>query len=176
MKLISRSALIGAGSAIALVGLPLMTRFVEAAQAADPDDLATLNAAIQLELAAIKAYADAAKTGLVSPPVLKVVSGFVADHTAHAQALTAAVKAGGGIPATAPATLTYPGLKSEADILRFALTLEEKAATTYLSVIPDLKDRTLAQVAGSILGVETTHVAKLAEVLGQHPYPNGFVA
>lgn len=176
MKHITRAALLGASSAIALVGGPLMTQFVEAAQAADPADLATLNAAIALELAGIKAYADAAKTGLVSAAVLKVVSGFVADHTAHAQALSAAVKAGGGVPATTPATLVYPSLKSENDIIRFALVVEEKAASTYLSVIPDLKNRDLAQVAASILGVETTHVAKLCDVLGQRSYPSGFVS
>jgi len=173
---LSRQALLGAGSAIALVGLPLMTSFVEAAQGADPADLATLNAAIALERAGIKAYSDGAATGLLSKPVLAVASGFMADHTAHRDALIAAVKAGGGTPTTETAKLAYPPLKTEADVLRFALVVEQKAASTYLSVIPDFKDRKLAEVAASILGVETTHVALLCNALNQpRPYTGGFM-
>ena len=175
MTKITRSALLGAGSAIALVGFPLMTRFVEAAQAADKNDLATLNAAIELERAGIKAYADAAATGLLPAGILQVAKGFAADHTAHRDALIAAVIAGGGTPSAATAKLTYPPLKSQADVLHFAKTIEEKAASTYLSIIPDFKDRNLASVAASILGVETTHVALLASVLGEpRAYSSGF--
>ncbi|GAC1588777.1 MAG: ferritin-like domain-containing protein [Candidatus Velthaea sp.] len=176
MTKITRSNLLGAGSAIALVGLPLMTRFVEAAQSADKNDIASLNAAIELERAGIKAYVDAAGTGLISPGVLKIAQGFIADHTAHRDALIAAVVAGGGTPSTNTVKLAYPPLKSEADILRFALVVEEKAASTYLSVIPDLRDRALAGVAASILGVETTHVAMISSALGEHAYKSGFVA
>jgi bacterioferritin (cytochrome b1) len=177
MRLFNRSALLGAGSAIALVGLPLMTRFVDAAQGgADPDDLQTLNSAIQLERAGIKAYLDAAATGLLAPPVLEVAQGFIADHTAHRDALIAAVTVGGGTPTTGTLVLAYPALRTQADILEFALVVEEKAASTYLSVIPDLKNRDLAQVAASILGIETTHISVLSTALGKRVYPSHFVA
>jgi rubrerythrin len=176
MYTISRASLLGATSAIALVGLPLMTAFVDAATNADPNDLAMLNAAIELERAGIKAYTDAAATGLVSPPVLKVAQGFIADHAAHRDALIAAVRAGGGKPSDATAKLVYPSLKSEKDILAFAMVVEEKAASTYLSVIPDLKDRSLAQASAAILGIETMHVMVLASALGQpSPYKTSFV-
>jgi rubrerythrin len=157
--------------------MPLMTRFVEAAQnSADPADLQTLNAAIELERAGIKAYADAAATGLLSAPVLLVAQGFVADHTAHRDALIAAVTAGGGIPTTQTLVLTYPPLHSQNDILEFALVVEGKAASTYLSVIPDLKNRDLAGVAGAILGVETTHMSVLSVALGKRTFPGHFVS
>lgn len=174
--LLTRSALLGAGSAIALVGADLMTQFVLAAAGADAGDLATLNTAIALERAGIKAYDDAAATGLLSAGVLKVALGFRADHIAHRDALIAAVKSGGGEVTTKTAKIDYPALKNETDILRFAKVVELKAASTYLSVIPDLKNRDLAGVAASILGVETTHVAALASALGEAPpYPSGFV-
>lgn len=177
MSRYSRASLLGATSAIALVGLPLLGSLVEAATAADPGDLQMLNAAIELERAGIKAYNDAATTGLLTPPVLKVAQGFVADHIAHRDALIAAVNAGGGTPSNATAQLVYPPLRSQTDILHFALVVEEKAASTYLSVIPDLKNRDLAQAAASILGVETTHVSVLVSALGiQTPYAKGFVA
>jgi rubrerythrin len=176
MKHISRAALLGAGSAIALVGMPLMTRLVAAAENADPADLETLNAAIQLERAGIKAYNDAAATGLLTPPVLAVAQGFIADHAAHRDALIAAVTAGGGTPTPATLALTYPPLHTQADVLEFALVVEQKAASTYLSVIPDLKNRELAGVAGSILGVETTHISVLSTALGKRVFPSHFAS
>jgi rubrerythrin len=168
--------LLGAGSAIALVGLPLMTRFVEAAETADPSDIGALNAALALERAGVKAYTDAAATGLLSKPVLAVASGFLADHAAHRDALIAAIRVAGGTPTAETAKLSYPALKSEADILRFALAVEEKAANTYLSIVAEFKDRKFAELSASILGVETTHVALLSSALGRPtPYPGGFM-
>lgn len=176
LRNLTRSALFGAASAISLVGLPLMTSLVQAAEKiTDPADLASLNAAIELERAGIKAYADAGATGLLTPAILAVASGFMADHAAHRDALVAAVKAGGGTVTTSTLVLDYPPLHSQNDILEFALIVEGKAAATYLSVIPDFKDRDLAQVAGSILGVETTHVATLNSALGKRTYPTHFV-
>jgi rubrerythrin len=173
---ISRPALFGAATAIAAFGMSMMDKLVAAAATADPGDLSSLNSAIELERAGIKAYVDAAATGLVSAPVLVVAKGFMADHAAHRDALIAAVKAGGGTPSDKTAPLNYPSLKSEADILRFAMVVEEKAASTYLSVIPDLKDRNLAQVSAAILGIETMHVSVLQNALKiPSPYKTPFI-
>ncbi len=173
---LKRSGLLFSSAALGLLGAPLLTAFVQAAEKAVPGDIAILNAAIELERAGIKAYDDAGATGLLSAHVATVAATFRADHMAHRDALIAAVKAGGGAPTSATAQLEYPPLKTEHDILAFAKSVEEKAASTYLSVLPDLTDRTLAQVAGAILGVETTHVALLAQALDQFPaYPGGFV-
>jgi rubrerythrin len=171
----SRRTFLGAGSALGLVGSSLLTSFVRAASTADPSDIDSLNAAIELELAGIKAYDDAAATRLLKPAVLKVALGFRRDHQAHHDALCAAVFAAGFTPSTRVAKLDYPALTSEADVLMFAKTVEEKAASTYLSVIPDFKDRELAGIAASILGVETTHVGLLASALDLPIYPHSFV-
>jgi hypothetical protein len=173
---LSRSSLLAFGSAVGLIGVPLLTQFAEAAQTVDPADIDTLNAAIALERAGIKAYADAGATGLLSPPVLVLAGRFVADHTAHRDALIGAVRAAGYTPTDAIAPIATPPLHTEHDVLAFANVVEMKAASTYLSVIPDLKDRALAGVAASILGVETTHVALLAEALRTRVYASGFVA
>ncbi|HEY8296557.1 MAG TPA: ferritin-like domain-containing protein [Candidatus Baltobacteraceae bacterium] len=176
MEGISRARLLASATAIGVLGMPLLTAFVDAAQNASPDDIATLNTAIELERAGIKAYDDAAATHLLAPGVLAVALSFRKDHVAHRDALIAAVKAGGGVPSAATAKLEYPALKTQNDILTFAKTVEERAASTYLSVIPDFKDRKLAGVAASILGVETTHVALLAQALNELPaYPSAFV-
>ena len=163
-------------SGVGASGLVLLDRLVARAATADAGDLSTLNAAIELERAGIKAYDDAAATKLLSPKIAAVAALFKRDHQMHLAALVAAVQAGGATPSLATAKLDYPPLASEQQILAFARDVEEKAASTYLSVIPELKDRDLAGVAGSILGVETIHVGVLAQALGAFPpYPSGFV-
>jgi hypothetical protein len=171
-----RTQVFGFGTAVIAFGPTLVSSFAAAAQSATPADIGTLNAALELERAGIKAYADAAATGLLSPPVLKIALGFAADHTAHRDALIGAIRAAGAVPSPNLAPIAYPALVTERDILAFAHGVEEKAAATYLSVIPDLDDRALASVAAAILGVETTHVALLAQALGERSYPSGFVS
>ena len=175
MPYISRSQLLAFGSAAGVFSIPLLTALAGAAQNADPADIATLNTAIELERAGIKAYADAGATGLLSKPVLALAGRFVADHTAHRDALIGAVRSAGATPSAQTAAIATPTLANEHDVLAFANTVEMKAAATYLSVIPDLHDRNLAGVAASILGVETTHVALLAQALDTRVYATGFV-
>lgn len=167
----SRAKLLGTGSALALIGPALLGPFITAAEAASEGDIAILQFAAKSERTAIKAYTDAAGTGLLSAPVLAVAKGFLADHTAHRDALEGAIKAAGVTPETGVVAVTYPPLHSEADILNFAETLERGAATAYLGAIPGFADKNLAKVAGSILGVETTHVAILNYVLTKSTEP-----
>ena len=159
--IVSRKKLLASGTALAAFGPFLLSPFISAAEAAEESDIAILQTAIKLERAGIKAYTDAAGTGLLAPGVLAVAKGFLADHEAHRDALIGAVKAAGVTPTDETTKLTYPPLKTQDDILNFAESVERQAASTYLSVIPAFKDRNLAKVAGSILGVVTTHVAIL---------------
>ena len=168
---VSRAKLLGTGTALAMIGPSLLGPFIVAAEAATEGDVAILQSAAKSERTAIKAYTDAAGTGLLTAPVLAVAKGFMADHMAHRDALEGAIKAAGATPETGVVAITYPPLKSEGDILTFAETLERGAATAYLSSIPKLDDRNLAKVAGAILGVETTHVAILAYTLTKTTEP-----
>ena len=169
---VSRKKLLATGTALAAFGPVLLGPFINAAEAADEGDIGILQVAISLERAGIKAYKDAAGLHILEPSVLAVATGFLADHTAHLDALAGAVKAAGVTPSDTITALQYPELKTQNDILAFAESVERQAATTYLSVIPSFKDRSLAKVAGSILGNETTHVAILAYTLkqGTEPY------
>jgi hypothetical protein len=169
-----RTQVLGFGTAAAVFSPALLSSFAAAAQGTSSGDLSTLNAALALERAGIQAYADAAASGLLSPPVLAIARAFAADHTAHRDALIGAIRTAGAKPSEDIAPIAYPPLASERDIIAFAHAVELKAASTYLSVIPDLDDRRLAGVAASILGVETTHVALLAQALGERSYPSGF--
>ncbi len=172
---LTRIQLLAFGSAAGVFGVPLLTALAAAAQTADPADIASLNSAIELERAGIKAYADAGATGLLSKPVLSLAARFVADHTAHRDALAGAVRSAGFTVSEKIAPIAYPPLATERDVIAFANVVEMKAASTYLSVIPDLHHRELAGVAAAILGVETTHVALLAAALDTRVYASGFV-
>ncbi len=168
---VSRAKLLGTGTALAMIGSGLLGPFISAAEAASEGDVKILQTAAASERTAIKAYSDAAATGLLSPGVLTVAKGFMADHMAHRDALEGAIKASGMTPDTNVFAIKYPALASEGDILKFAETLERGAASAYLASIPNLADKNLAKVAGSILGVETTHVAILEYVLTKSTEP-----
>lgn len=163
-------------AALGAISAPLLTAFAQAATKLDAASLDAVQSLLEIERAGIKAYNDAAATGLLSKNVLAVALQFKRDHEAHRDALITAVQATGAVPSSATAHIPYPPLNSEHDILAFAEKVERKAASTYLSVVPDISDKTFAQLLASILGVETTHVAMLAEALGDAPaYPAGFV-
>jgi rubrerythrin len=168
---VSRAKLIGTGTALGLIGPALLGPFISAAEAASEGDVAILQFAAKSERTAIKAYGDAAATGLLTPPVLAVAKGFMQDHMAHRDALEGAIKAAGVTPETGVTAITYPPLHSQDDILKFAETLERGAATAYLGAVPGFQDRNLAKVAASILGVETTHVAILEYTLTKSTEP-----
>jgi len=170
-----RRSFLGNASITAVTVAALVPAFARAAAAASPDDMQILNSALELERAAVKAYDDAAATKLLTPTVLAVALQFRADHILHASALEQAVHTSGVAVSSGTAKIVYPTLASQHDVVAFALQLERKAAATYLSVVPDLKDRDLAGVAASILGVETTHVSVLANALGNdRPFPSAF--
>lgn len=168
---VSRAKLLGTGTALTIIAPSLLGQFILAAEAADEGDIKILDGAASAERAAVKAYADVAATGLLSPAILTVAKGFMQDHVAHRDALEGAIKAAGSTPSTKAAALTYPPLRSQNDILAFAETLERGAATAYLAAIPKLQSRDLAKVSAAILGVETTHVAILAYTLTKSTEP-----
>jgi hypothetical protein len=90
-------------------------------------------------------------------------------------ALVALVQQAGQTPSSDTTALEAPAMKAEADLLAFALGIERQLASAYLSSVPQYKNRDFAKTAAAILGVDTTHVALLAEALRQNPaYPGSF--
>lgn len=67
-------------------------------------------------------------------------------------------------------------LKSQADVLQFAATLEQGAVSAYLGAVPLFGNRDLSKAAASILGDEAMHWAILRQALGQVPVPSAYVA
>lgn len=141
-------------------------------------DVGILNSALGAELEAIAAYQLGAESGLLQKPALDLAVQFQGHHKAHAALLASVVGKLGGKAAVAKAKYDFPvdKLKSQADVLRFAATLEKGAVSAYLGAVPLFGDRDLAKAAASILGDEAMHWAVLLNTLGENPVPIAFMS
>ncbi|SFB86778.1 Rubrerythrin [Polaromonas sp. OV174] len=141
-------------------------------------DVGILNSALGAELEAVAAYQVGAESGLLQKPVLDLAVQFQGHHKAHAALLASVVSKLGGKPVLAKDKYEFPvdKLKNQADVLRFAATLEKGAVSAYLGAVPLFADRDLAKAAASILGDESMHWAILLNALGENPVPLAFMA
>ena len=173
---LGRSGLLLSGAAVAL----LAGRDALAARSggSKAGDAQILNTALGAELEAIAAYQVGAESGLLQKPALDLALQFQGHHKEHADLLAKTVRQLGGKPVSAKKQYSFPleGLKSQADVLRFAATLEQGAVSAYLGAVPLFANRDLSKAAASILGDEAMHWAVLRNALGENPVPSAFVA
>lgn len=141
-------------------------------------DVRILNTALGAELEAIAAYAVGAGSGLLQKPVLDLAVTFQSHHKEHAELLAKTVEKLGGKAAKAKDKYVFPveTLKTQADVLRFAATLEKGAVSAYLGAVPVFGNRDLAKAAASILGDEAMHWAILRNAVGEVPVPAAFMS
>lgn len=178
-RALASSGLVLSAAAVALLGgRDALAAAAKASPAEIEADLRILNTALGAEHEAVAAYQVGAESGLLTKDVLGVALGFQGHHKEHATALAGAVRKLGGRAAEPKAKYTFPvdKLKNQADVLRFAAGLEQGAVAAYLGAVPLFADRSLAQVAASILGDEAMHWAVLRQVLGETPVPSAFMA
>ena len=141
-------------------------------------DIGILNVALGLEYQAIYAYTVGAGTGLLSDEVKKVAVAFMGQHEAHADLEASTIKKMGGTPVARKDKYELgdlSGIKTEADVLKFALGLEQQAATTYLKVAKDFMSKDLIPVVSGIGANEAQHAALLRFVLKENPVPQNVV-
>ena len=173
---LGKSGLLLTGAAVAL----LAGRDALAAKSdkSTASDASILNSALGAELEAIAAYQVGVESGLLQKPVLDLAVTFQGHHKEHADVLARTIAKLGGKPVEAKAKYVFPTdkLKSQADVLRFAATLEKGAVSAYLGAVPIFGNRDLAKAAASILGDEAMHWAILRNALGEVPVPSAFVA
>ena len=125
-----------------------------------------------IELAAVEAYAAAAKSGLITEPAIAQAGAtFAGHHKEHAAAFAAASddKAKGKAnPTLLRAIGDQLGTAADqAGVVKIAFDLENGAASTYLFAIGAFKDAKAVQLAASILPVEAQHAVVLGQVLGR---------
>ena len=147
----------------------------------ETQDMDVLNQGLQGEYFGIAAYDAALGSGLLSDGVATVARTFQADHRAHAQAIRKAIEELGG-RADAPKTWAEyaakyppPKLASEADVLRYAASLERSAAIADTRAVANLREPALRTLFARIGGVESMHWALLRSTLGEAPIPDSFL-
>jgi rubrerythrin len=168
-------ALLSGGAVALLAGAPSLAR---AADKHAESDVRILNTALGAELEAVAAYQVGAESGLLQKPVLDLAVTFQGHHKEHAEVLRKTIAKLGGKAVEAKAKYTFPveTLKTQADVLKFAASLEKGAVSAYLGAIPVFANRDLAKAAGSILGDEAMHWAILRNAVGEPPVPAAFVS
>jgi rubrerythrin len=173
---LGNSTLVLSGTAIAL--LAGQEALAKTGGKATEADVRILNTALGAELEAIAAYQVGAESGLLQKPVLELAVTFQGHHKEHAAVLSKTIEKLGGKAVSAKAKYTFPveTLKTQADVLRFAASLEKGAVSAYLGAVPLFADRDLSKAAASILGDEAMHWAVLRQALGEVPVPGAFVA
>jgi rubrerythrin len=139
----------------------------------DVSDVNVLNSALDLEHMAIAAYTAGAK--LLRGSALRAGRLFLSHEQEHAQALTRTIRDLKGSPSKARASYDFPTLRSQADVLRFAQTIENTAIAAYIDALPKLDDPKLRATGAAIVTNEAEHVAVLRTALGQDPAPSAFV-
>lgn len=162
---------LGAGAAGVFTGSP--------ADAASPrvrSDVGVIQTALALEHEGIAAYRIAGKSGLLSPPTLKVALIFMGHHEAHRDSLAKLVHQAGAKPVE-PKTdedyikgLNLNSLKSEKDVVTLATSLEHGAASAYIMQINAINNPKIANLFASISADEATHWATLNNAAGM-PIP-----
>jgi hypothetical protein len=144
-------------------------------------DVDVLNEGLQGEYFGITAYDAALGSGLLSDKVAGVARQFQTDHRAHAQAIREAIEQLGGRASAMKTWKEYaamyppPKLSSEADVLRYAASLERSAAVADTKAVARLQDPALRTLFARIGGVESMHWALLRSTLGEPPIPDSFL-
>jgi rubrerythrin len=172
---LGKSSLLLSGAAVALLsGRDVLAKAGKSTEA----DVRILNSALGAELEAIAAYQVGAESGLLQKPVLELAVTFQSHHKEHADLLAKTIVKLGGKAAAAKSKYTFPteALKTQADVLRFAASLEKGAVSAYLGAVPIFNNRDLAKAAASILGDEAMHWAILRNAVGEVPVPSAFVS
>ena len=139
----------------------------------DEADVEILNSALDLELMVVAAYK--AGAAQLKGDVLAIGKLFLEQEQEHADGLMSAIKDAGGTPNKAKKSYDFPELRSQTDVLRFAVDLENTAIAAYNDALPKLGEGDLRATAAAIISNEAEHVAVLLGALGEEQVADAFV-
>lgn len=172
-----RRGLAAGGAVVAASAIPLLLA-VRDAFAADDTDGAILQGAIRLERIAVLAYDTVLGGGLLSGRVQRLARVLRDHERRHAGALTTALTDLGGTPPPAPAVKDVDDvvegltdLRTQADVLRFAIELETAAVAAYHDALGKLVEAKLLQTGASIMASEGQHLVALRRAAGRPAVP-----
>lgn len=173
--LLARGATAGAAAMIAAGGVEVPAA---AADSRGERLLSLLDAALQLELDGVRAYAVIPETGtlpLAAAPVFNKLR--IADHR-HAHKLkTELIRLGQQqIPPT-PLPAQVPGLQAantDAAVYAFAITLEQNTIGAYAATIRLIGQASILPTIASIMAEHGQQLVLLRQLAGQPPVPSAF--
>lgn len=136
----------------------------------DANDLTVFRFSASLENLAVAAY-DMGAPLIKTPTLLTLAKLFQSHHKEHAMLFNGQLTSNGQKAFTEPNPVVLQtlkpqidALKTEADVLKFAQTLEVAAASTYFSTVGVLKGEKLGYTTMTIAGTEYRHAALLSFV------------
>jgi hypothetical protein len=143
--------------------------------------------AASLEVLAVNTYgaaldaAKANKLGAVPPAVAEFATTAKAHHQAALDTWNSVLTDAGETKVTDPPKALDAMVATEfgkvtdvGGVAKLALLLEQTAAATYLSVIPELSSAGAIKLASSIYPIDMQHAAVLLFALGEYPVPDTF--
>lgn len=178
--LVRRGVLFG-GLTVAAASVPTLLK-VGRAFAQTDGDAQILAGAIGLEQTAVFVYGAARANGKLGPAAKAVASRLGDQEQEHADALSRALEDLGGTPPGPPAAADVEGLaaaRSQEDILRFAVELENMAVMAYVDAHMKLQSPELLKTGTQIMANEGQHLVLLRQALGATPaqsVPSAFEA
>ncbi|MFJ2819348.1 ferritin-like domain-containing protein [Streptomyces sp. NPDC091279] len=144
------------------------------ARAGSKTDVMALQTAASLENLAVSVYQAAAGLPFIkdgNKTIVAFISKTTEQHQGHAKAFNAAVAQAGGKAQHQPdpkyaavVKKALPGLRTSADVVRLAISLEDVAAQTYTKNVGQVGDPRLRQLFASVAPVEAQHRATLLAV------------
>lgn len=167
---------LGAGglAASGVFGGALSTLLARPAAADQSLDIQILQTASSLERLAVNTYQTALGLPFIkngNQVVVKFAETTMSQHDEHRKAFIAQTTALGGKGQDQPnpkfaavVAQVAPTLKTPADVVKLAATLEKTATDTYLEDLTMLGDDKSKKLMGSIMGVESQHLATLRAV------------
>jgi rubrerythrin len=139
----------------------------------DVADVNVLNSALDLEHQAVAAYTAAMK--VLRGENLRAARTLRDQERAHVQALSRAIQRLGGRPNQAQRDYRFPRLRTEDEVLRFAIRLENTAISAYIDALPQLNSADLRAEGAAIVANEAQHLAVLNGALRERAAPTAFV-
>jgi len=166
------------GAVVAASSIPLLLA-VRDAFAATETDATLLQKAITLERVSVLAYDTILGGGLLSGKAEALLRILRGHEQAHAAALTAALTDLGGTPPREPsgtkdvdAVVKGLGdLRTEADVLGFAIELEAAQVAAYYDAQAKFIEARLLQSGASIMAAEGQHLVVLRQAAKLPPVP-----
>jgi hypothetical protein len=158
----------GTGSTTTVGATPSTTTTTTLPFDATDEDLTVLNYAQSVELAMVDVYVAAAPK-LVGSDILPIALAFAAHHNQHGQAYGGlAGKAALGVANASILAAYEPRMTSasgEQDVLKVLFDLENAAASTYVTVLNQLRATNPATTVASVLPIESRHAAVIGQAL-----------